>query len=64
MRDTACCISVTAASMSVPYSNDTWTCAMPSLEVEVISVTPPMPWKLLSIGLVTCSSTISGEAPW
>jgi hypothetical protein len=51
------------ASMSVPNAKATWICARPSFEVEVIVSMPSRPWKESSIGWVTCSSTMSGEAP-
>ncbi len=54
---------LTADSMSVPYSNRTTTLVTFSRDVEVTVSMPSMPLTASSIGLVTCSSTVSGEAP-
>ena len=63
IRFNAVCILLTAWSRSVPYSYSTWRVVEPSREVEVTFLTPAIPLMPSSIGAVTWSSTISGEAP-
>ena len=59
----AALIFCSALSRSVPKANPMLTVELPVAEVDDVSSTPRMPRTACSIGRLTRSLTISGEAP-